>query len=114
MEESHQRQEYLRRVGYCSFAASLGGDLRKWYRIVYASDSSFVHQTDITTYLAPIEDGNFTPRLYTSVKQVLGVLHRSSILYLGCIIELNKRFKFGNDASASIDTFSQRLNGWNA
>lgn len=91
------------------FAASLGPTFRQWYRSVYAGDSAFVHQSDIPSYLAVTEDGNFTPQLYTSAQQVSGVLHRSSLLYLGCISEMNKRFRFCADAAETIADFGRRL-----
>lgn len=97
-----------------NFAASLGTVLQQWYRTVYAGDSSFVHQSDIPSYLDITEYGNFTPRIYTSAKQVSGVLHRSAMLYLGCIEEMNKRFRFGDEPRQSIVDFGQRLKNWDA
>jgi len=96
------------------FAASLGPVYHQWYRSVFATDSSFVHQSDIPSYLDITEDGNFTPRIYTSAEQVSGVLHRSAMLYLGCIEEMNKRFRFGDEAVKSITEFGQRLKNWDA
>lgn len=86
-----------------NFAASLGPVFRRWYRSVYAQDSAFIHQSDATSYLELTKDGNFAPRLFTSAKEVSGVLHRAAVLYLGCIDELNKRFRFGSMARNRID-----------
>lgn len=97
-----------------NFAASLGPALQRWYRTVYAGDSSFVHQSDIPSYLGITEHGDFTPRIYTSAKQVSGVLQRSAMLYLGCIKEMNKRFRFGDESVKSITEFDQRLKNWDA
>jgi hypothetical protein len=95
-----------------SFAASLGPVFRKWHRSVYAGDSAFIHQSDTSSYLAVTTDGNFTPRIYTSAKEVSGALLRASTLYLGCVEELNKRFQFGESAKKSIKNFGKRLRKW--
>ena len=92
-----------------NFAASHGPVFRQWYRSVYAGDSAFVHQSDTSTYLAITEDDNFTPRIYTTAEQVSDVLHRSAMLYLDCIEEMNKRFRFGVDAAKAIAKFGKRL-----
>lgn len=101
-------------LNIANFAASLGLVLQRWYRSVYAADSAFVHQSDIQTFLDITEEGNFTPRIYTSAGQVSGVLHRSAMLYLGCIVEMNKRFRFGDEAVQSISEFDQHLKNWDA
>lgn len=36
------------------------------------------------------------------------------MLYLGCIEEMNKRFRFGDEAVKSITEFGQRLKNWDA
>ena len=92
-----------------NFAASLGPVFRRWYRSVYATDSSFVHQTDITTYLEITADGNFAPRRFTSAKEVSGVLVRAATLFLGCLAELHKRFRFGTAATENLRAFGKRL-----
>lgn len=95
-----------------SFAASLGPAFRKWHRTVYARDSSFVHQSDTSSYLAVTSDRNFTPRIFTSAREVSGVLLRASTIYLGCVEELNKRFRFGDVAKKEIRDFEKRLRRW--
>lgn len=95
-----------------SFAATLGPAYRRWHRSVYAHDSAFIHQSDTPSYLAATPDGNFTPRIFTSAKEVSGVLLRASELYLGCVEELNKRFRFGEAAKRSIGDFWKRLRNW--
>lgn len=95
-----------------SFAASLGPAFRKWHRTVYAADSSFIHQSDTSSYLAVTSDANFTPRIFTSAKAVSGVLLRASTIYLGCVEELNKRFRFGDAAKDEIRDFGKRLRRW--
>lgn len=95
-----------------SFAASLGPAFRKWYRTVYAGESSFIHQSDISSYLSVTSDGNFSPRIYTSAKEVSGVLLRASTIYLGCVEELNKRLNFGDVAKTSLRNFGKRLRKW--
>jgi hypothetical protein len=92
-----------------NFAASLGRLFRKWHRSVYAQDSAFVHQSDLPSYLELTKDDNFAPRLFTSAKEVRGVLQRAAVLYLGCVVELNKRFRFGSAAEKGIKRFCRQL-----
>lgn len=92
-----------------AFAASLGPAFRKWYRAVYVFDCAFVHQSDVSSYLSVDQEDNFVPRIYTSMDDVGSVVERASVLYLGCLEELNKRFRFGNNARKAIRRFAEKI-----
>lgn len=111
-EKSIRSQNTCVGLSIADFAASLGPIFRRWHRSVYAGDSSFIHQSDTMSYLAVTDDGNFSPRIFTSAQVVSGVLLRAATLYLGCGEELNKRFRFGPDAAAKIKEFGERLRNW--
>ena len=96
------------------FASSLGSAYRLWHGLVYSSDSQHVHQSDMTEFLECDEaNGTFSPRWFTSPDQVRTTLHKAVLISLGCIDELNKRFKFGETAKANIHNFGKELRSWN-
>jgi hypothetical protein len=96
------------------FASSLGSAYRLWHGLVYSSDSQHVHQSDMSEFLECNEaNDTFWPRWFTSPDQVRTTLHKAALISLGCIEELNKRFKFGKTAKAKIHEFGEELRSWN-
>jgi len=100
-------------LGIADYAASLGKGFYMWYRSVYAMDSQSVHQSDSLAYLE-IDDRvtNIAPRWYTSPDQVRETLKIASLMFVRCTDELNRRLRFGRDASDRITDFRNELNGW--
>ena len=95
------------------FAASLSPHLRKWYRTIYADDSKSVHQSDMLNYLDADEStGTFFPRWHTAPKDVRATLSRASTIYLCCVEEMNKRFRFGLQAKVKIKQVGDALRNW--
>jgi hypothetical protein len=96
-----------------NLAASLSPQLRIWYRTVYAGHSKHVHQSDMFSYLeADQSSGTFFPRWFTSPKEVSTALQRASTLYLCCIEEMNKRYRYGAQASQQIRRVGAALRNW--
>ena len=54
------------------------------------------------------------PLKSTPTSIVLGTLHRTAMLYFGCIDGMNKRFRFGDEVVKSIKEFGQWLKTWDA
>lgn len=95
------------------FASSLGSHFRLWYGLVYSSDSQHVHQSDLIQFLdADEQSGVFSPRWFTSPDEIRTTLHKSALIYFGCICELQKRFRFGTEADKQLLKFSQGLKSW--
>ena len=88
------------------YAASLGRGFYMLYRSVYAMNSQSVHQSDSFDYIEVYDN---VARWYTSSREVQSMLHMSSIIFFGCIEELNKRFRFGENAKERIDDFAAKL-----
>ena len=112
-------EETLRRGNTCAglsikdFASSLGRAYRLWYGLVYTNDSQHVHQSDMTDFLDCDEaTAMFSPRWFTTPEQIRTALHKAALIALGCIQELNKRFKFGKEAKDSIRDFGRELRLW--
>lgn len=98
-----------------NLAASLSLHLRKWYRTIYSGDSKSVHQSDMLNYLDVDESsGTFFPRWHTSPKEIGQALLRASTIYLCCVEEMNKRFRFGEQVEERIKGFADALNAWPA
>lgn len=96
-----------------NFAASLSPHLRKWYRTIYSEDSRSVHQSDMLNYLdADESSGTFSPRWFTSPKDVSAALLRASTIYLCCVEEMDKRFAFGLQAKEQFKQHGAVLRNW--
>jgi hypothetical protein len=112
-------EKALRKTNTCvglsikDFASSLGNAFRLWYGLVYSSDSQHVHQSDMIEFLNCDSDGTFSSRWFTTPDEVRTTLHKSFVISLGCIEELNKRFRFGDEAKKHIRRFGEELRSWN-
>lgn len=96
-----------------NFAASLGDPFRRWHGLVYSSDSQHVHQLDMLQFLDADElTGAFSPRWFTSPDEIRTTMQKAAVLYLGCLCEIQKRFRFGPKADREIRAFSQELQNW--
>lgn len=100
-------------LSVADYAASLGREFYMLYRSVYAFDSQSVHQSDSLAYL-DIDDAatNISPRWHTSPEQVRTTLQMASLMFVGCMRELNMRLRFGRDVADRISGFATALNGW--
>ena len=95
------------------YAASLGPYFRMLYASVYAVHSQNVHQSDGSDYFDV--GGNIdsiSPRWHTDPAEVRWMLYLSSMMFLGNIEELHKRFRFGENTSRLIQRYAADLERW--
>ena len=52
------------------------------------------------------------PRWFTTPDHVRTTLHKAALISLGCIEELNKRFRFGNAAKTQLHDIGKELQAW--
>jgi hypothetical protein len=95
------------------FAESLGKHFLALYRSIYAVDSQNVHQSDAFDYVE-VDDAcnHFEPKWHTSPDKVRWALRQASMVFLGCVIELEKRFRFGDKIRQQIKVVDQDLRNW--
>lgn len=100
-------------ISVSDLAASLGRHFYMIYRSLYAFDSQSVHQTDALHYIQVDEEAEAArPLWFTSPDESRQMLHRSSMIFLGCAEELHKRFRFGNEAEKEIREIAAALKRW--
>lgn len=100
-------------LGILDFAESLGASFHRWYRTVYAGDSQHVHQSDAMSYLIKRESKDtFSPRWFTSAADIRNTLLYAATIYLLCVAELDKRFRFGASATERIGQFNDKIGQW--
>ena len=100
-------------LSIADYAASLGKAFYMLYRSVYAMDSHSVHQRDSLAYVE-IDDAvtNISPRWYTSPDEVRDALQMASLMFVGCMEQLNRRLRFGQDVTDRISEFANALKDW--
>jgi hypothetical protein len=95
------------------FAGSLGRSFYVLYRSAYAVDSQSVHQSDALDYLDISDTADtIAPRWHSSIGDVRWKLRLSSMMFLGCVEELQKRFHFGQDINRRIHERAADLRSW--
>ena len=100
-------------LSIADFAASLGTQLRKWHRSVYAEDSQSVHQSDVTDYLeCDPRTGIVRPKWHAVLDDSRGAMRRAGVVFHGCVGELHKRFRFGPEVQERLSYFAGRLRTW--